>query len=229
VPGKGAFKRCVAKVTAQGSADDPRAVCATSGRRKYGAKRFAEMAAAGRRAAARRKNPVDAAIEAYEQFHGEEPSEILEFESVHHFPDTTSAIGDLKKLVIRLPKGRVSGNQYVELKGFGKAWLTEHPTMKQLYVEGGDQGLDLKVFGLSAKDPHETEYLGDLVTCEYFTRKVHLGKDGGTANYHHRFGKHELLLGDKKSELIKVGYHVPDEQLLFVGGGYTIPSEGIDG
>lgn len=57
-PPGSAFRRCVAKVSARGAAYDPKAVCAAAGRRKYGAKRFAEMAAAGRRAAAKRRARV---------------------------------------------------------------------------------------------------------------------------------------------------------------------------
>jgi hypothetical protein len=175
----------------------------------------------------KRKNPGDAAVEAFRDFHGRDPEEVIRFETVHHFPKRTAAIGDLVSLDIRIPAGRGARNRFVHLENFGEAWLTRHPKMKQLYVEGGDQSIDLDVFGLDDKDPHEVEYLGELVRCVYFTRKDHLGADGGEANYHHKFGKNELTL--KKTELIRVGYHVPDEQLLFVGGGYEIPSEGIDG
>jgi hypothetical protein len=50
-PPGSAFRRCVKSVSARGGAYDPRAVCAAAGRRKYGAKRYREMAAAGRRRA----------------------------------------------------------------------------------------------------------------------------------------------------------------------------------
>jgi hypothetical protein len=177
----------------------------------------------------KKKNPSeDAAAEAFREFHGHDAEEVITFETMHHFPRTTSAIGDLVRLIIRVPKERGwHSGKYVDMSDFGQAWLTEHPTMKQLYVEGGDQSLDLAEFGLDDNEPHEVEFLGELVRCEYFTDKSHLGKDGGEAVYHHKFGKNELTL--KKTELIRVGYHVPDEQILFVGGGYEIPAEGIDG
>lgn len=50
IPGS-AFKRCVARVAEKGGAYDPRAVCASVGRKKYGAKKFQAMAKAGRKRA----------------------------------------------------------------------------------------------------------------------------------------------------------------------------------
>lgn len=53
-PGDGSrFKKCVEEVAAKGGAYDPRAVCAAEGRKKYGAKKFAAMARAGKRRKAR--------------------------------------------------------------------------------------------------------------------------------------------------------------------------------
>jgi hypothetical protein len=48
--GKGTrFAKCVQAVTERGGAYDPQAVCAAAGRKKYGAKKMAAMARAGRR------------------------------------------------------------------------------------------------------------------------------------------------------------------------------------
>jgi hypothetical protein len=168
-----------------------------------------------------------AAAQAYKEFHGREADRISRFKSVHHFPKYTVALGDLIELQIRIPKGRVEGGRIVTLADFDGAWLTRHPRLKQLYVEGGDQSLDLAEFGLDPRDARERVFLGELTRCVYFTRKDHLGSEGGTANYHHRFGKNELTL--EKTELVQVSYHVPDEQLEFSGGTFEIPAEGIDG
>jgi hypothetical protein len=87
----------------------------------------------------------------------------------------------------------------------------------QLYIEGGDQSVDLRDFGI--KTPHEKEILGHVTDVWYFTTKDHLRpEDGGTAIYHHKFGK-------IKPTMI---YDVPNQLLEFAGGGYTIPDEGID-
>ncbi len=126
----------------------------------------------------------------------------------------------------------------MDLSDFGDAYLTEfvdpNPDpkskdheMKQLYIEGGDQSVDLDAFGLT--DEHELLFLGELVRCMYFTTKDHLGSEGGEANYHHKFGKKEHALGVSKTELIQVGYHVRDERLILYGGEYEILPEGIDG
>lgn len=45
----GRFAKCVKSVEARGGAYDARAVCAAAGRKKYGKKKFAAMARAGRR------------------------------------------------------------------------------------------------------------------------------------------------------------------------------------
>lgn len=45
----GRFPKCVESVEARGGAYDAKAVCAAAGRKKYGKKKFAAMAAAGRR------------------------------------------------------------------------------------------------------------------------------------------------------------------------------------
>ena len=50
VGGGGRFKKLVAELSKKG-AEDPKALAAAIGRRKYGKKRFQEMAAAGRRKA----------------------------------------------------------------------------------------------------------------------------------------------------------------------------------
>ena len=50
-----AFKRCVKAMAKKGGATSPSGVCATAGRKKYGKKKFQQMAIAGKRAAAKRR------------------------------------------------------------------------------------------------------------------------------------------------------------------------------
>ena len=62
------------------------------------------------------------------------------------------------------------------------------------------------------------EVLGEVRAVEYFTTKDHLGSEGGTAIYRHKFEK----------PYPELQYDVRNEQLIFSGGKYVILPEGID-
>lgn len=167
-----------------------------------------------RKNAGTKRNPVDVAEEVYEKFHGRPASKILKITEPVHVHSALSGIGDLKSLTIRHVGGRKK-----TILDFGRgAVLAQNEKRNQLFIRGGDQSVDLKVFGVE-KPYHEQEILGEVLSVDYFTRKDHLApEDGGTATYRHKFGR-------KKPTLI---YSTPDKLLSFAGGGYTIPDEGID-
>lgn len=167
-----------------------------------------------------------AALDAYREFHGREPGELLEFDQHWKHPGRTTALGKLEKLKVEIPAGRVRGSRIVTLSGFKGAMLTRHPREVQLYIEGGDQSVGLEEFGITWA-PHVDEFLGEVKEVTYFTTKDHLGKEGGTANYVHTFGRNEET--GEKTERPRLNYNVDNEQLTISGGGYTIPAEGIDG
>jgi hypothetical protein len=270
-PAGSAFKRCVAAVGAKGSAHDPRAVCASAGRKKYGAKRFQEMAAAGKRRAARanptgyfkteedaehfargirerggkatvgkeihkdytlytvtwkksKRNPAEAATEAFEEFHGHSPDETVEVTKQVHFHKHLAGAGQLRRLVVKGVDGQLH-----TISRFNGALLAFNEKKNQLFVEGGDQSINLEDFGIS--HPHELETLGKVIDLDYHTDKSHLGSEGGKAVYAHRFrttnqdGQHVTVTVARYPDLI---YRVLDQQLEFSGGSYTIKREGID-
>lgn len=218
-----AFKRCVAEVEAKGGAHDPRAVCAAAGRKKYGAKAFQAMAAAGKKRASKRKgNPAAEAAEAYKEFHGRPSGEVVTVKQKLHYHAHLAALGELRKIVVRaLDGGKVT------LSDFGSSILAENEAKNQMFVEGGDQSVDLEEFGIF--EPHEVETLGEVLEVAYFTTKDHLGKEGGTAIFFHETG--ETNEGGRRK---KVGwppdliYYVRDKRLVFSGGSYIIRAEGID-
>jgi hypothetical protein len=166
-----------------------------------------------------------AAIDAYRDFHGREPGELIEFDRPVKYPGRTTALGDLVKLKVKVPAGRLEGSRIVTLSNFKGALLTRHPREVQLYLEGGDQSVDLEEFGIL--EPHGIEFLGEVTEITYYTRKDHLGREGGEANYVHTFGRNEET--GEKTERPLLNYDVTNEQLIFAGGGYSIPAEGIDG
>lgn len=176
--------------------------------------------------ARKHSNPALAAIEGYEAFHGREPEEMVTVSRTVHFHKHLSGAGKLKRLVI-LP---VKGRRKVVLSGFGGALLAFNEARSQLFIEGGDQSVDVTVFGIN-ETPHELETLGQVKTIEYFTTKDHLGDEGGTATYVHKFrttnenGQHVTIRIARYPDLI---YRTLDQQLEFSGGSYTILPEGIN-
>jgi len=159
-------------------------------------------------------NPVPAAEERYQSFHGRPSERLVKVRTTLHTHDVLAGIGDLRKLRIKSK----NGHWKVTVK-FSKPYpiLSMNEAATQLYIEGGDQSVNLKDFGINTA--HEKEVLGEVTDVWYFTTKDHLRpEDGGTAVYHHKFGR-------IKPTMI---YDVPNELLEFAGGGYTIPDEGID-
>ena len=116
-----------------------------------------------------------------------------------------------------------------QVTGFGGAVLATNEDKTQLFIEGGDQALNLREWGI--RKPHEMETIGQLVGISYFTDKTHLGDEGGEAVYVHKMrttndnGKHVTVKIATYPDLI---YDVRNEQLLISGGSYEILREGIN-
>jgi hypothetical protein len=159
-----------------------------------------------------KRNPSAQSAEAYQDFHGRPSEEVVTVKTEVHYHKHLAACGELRKLVIK-PVGKLFS---VTLSGFKKALLAFNEKRTQLFIEGGDQAVDLRQFGI--KTPHEVETLGEVRVIEYFTIKDHLGDEGGKAVYVHKFHKpYPVLI-----------YNVLDQQLTFSGGSYKVLAEGID-
>jgi hypothetical protein len=171
-----------------------------------------------------KRNPASAAAKVYEDFHGFEPTEVVTVsKEVHHHAHLAS-LGEL----VQLDVWGVDGKGH-KITGFKDALLACNETRDQLFIEGGDQAINLADFGI--RKPHETETLGRVTNIGYQTNKTHLGDEGGEAVYVHRFratnqnGKHVVVKMTREPDLI---YDVRNEQLLFSGGSYEILREGIN-
>lgn len=171
-----------------------------------------------------KRNPAAAATEAFEEFHGHRPDETVEVRKQVHFHGHLAGAGQLRRLVVKGVDHRVHS-----ISGFKGALLAFNEEKTQLFIEGGDQALNLADFGIT--EPHEIETLGKVVDIDYATDKHHLGEEGGKAVYAHRFrttnqnGQHVTVTIARYPDLI---YRVRDEQLEFSGGSYQIKAEGID-
>jgi hypothetical protein len=136
----------------------------------------------------------------------------VKVEKTVHFHRHLAGAGELRKMFV-YPEGKLFR---VPMKDFNGALLAFNEKRNQLFIEGGNQAVNLKTFGI--KTSHEIEVLGELRIIEYYTRKDHLGKDGGTAVYVHKF----------RSPYPKLLYHTLDKRLEIAGGSYIVPDEGID-
>jgi hypothetical protein len=172
------------------------------------------------------RNPLDTSEDAYAGFHGEKPKGAVVVQERSHFHTHVWSIGKLVYLRIQLPPDRreVGLSNIVELEfdyeTAKPAFLTANEKRTQMFIDGGDQSVDLKTFGIDTRTAHEKELLGYLKNFGYFTDKKHLGSEGGRAIYKHK-------VGDEGGELPAVVYRVLDRKIEIVGGSYTIPNEGV--
>lgn len=209
------FDRCVRDVKARGGAMNAYAVCQKS---------------------VGRGNPADSAAEAFEGFHGFPPAEQVVIETSIHEHGFVWACGDLVYLLI-VPLGQETPegepDECVKLHRFGGAFVTANEARNQLFLDGGDQSIDLADFDLDPGQAHESEVIGKAVQVGYYTNKTHLGSQGGQALYEHTFGEARddfgghVWLGKQARPFVR--YDVVNELLYFDGGLYTIPDEGISG
>lgn len=170
------------------------------------------------------RNPASAAAEVFEEFHGFAPAEVITVTKQIHYHEHLAAAGKLTHLdVWGIDK------QGHRIAGFKGAVLAFNEQKNQLFVEGGDQTVNLSDYGI--RKAHELETLGQLTDIGYQTNKTHLGDEGGDAVYVHKFrstnenGKHVVVKIARYPDLI---YDVRNESLLFSGGSYEILAEGIN-
>jgi hypothetical protein len=165
-----------------------------------------------------KKNPDEvlldeAVVEATEGFHGTEAHELFDVTTRLRYHTELADLGELVSIEVEAETG-----DFVTLKNFDGARLAMDADRCQLYIEGGDQSVDLDAFGIRVK--HDKQVLGRIVKIVYFTTKHHLGSQGGTADYHHELaeegGRRPTLIYDQLNELLEIA-----------GGTYTIPDEGI--
>jgi hypothetical protein len=171
------------------------------------------------------RNPLDTAQSAYEGFHGEKSKRTIVVQEKRHYHTHVWALGPLVYLKVWLPSDRREPGlrNFVEIEfdyeGKNPVLVTANEKRNQMFFDGGDQSVDLKVFGVPP-EPHETVVLGEVSDAYYFTTKKHLGDQGGTAVYKHK-------LGEEGGELPTLIYHTLEKRMSLAGGSYTIPNEGV--
>jgi hypothetical protein len=233
-PAPGWFEQCVEAVTASGSVADPRAVCGAQEKKfKNPGKGKPRMITHRLKPGLKLANPIDQAAKRFEETHGRPPEVVIELVDEERYHSVLPAYGRLEWL-------RILAIDHTEVKlfDFGGAMLCENEqaaTRPQLFIEGGDQSVSLKQFGIDGE--HEREVLGAALEVAYKTQKDHLGASGGAgerAVHVHPFGSKRGMEDDdprKKngSRLPLIIYDVRNKKLHFAGGSYDLPEVGIRG
>jgi hypothetical protein len=200
------FDRCVKDVQRRGGAANAYAVCTAAG--------------------ARKRNPAAGAEAAFEEFHGHPSEELVTVKKRVHHHKYLAGAGELRWLRVR---SAVISGRVVRLQRFKGAILAFNEEKNQLFIEGGDQSVNLKDFGIT--EVHEVYTLGRILGIGYYTRKDHLGDEGGEALYEHEFrmtnrnSRHIVVKISRYPDLI---YYERNQELVFSGGSYEIRAEGID-
>jgi hypothetical protein len=209
--------------SAAGAEREVRSLYSKKGR--FGPKKPLSPRAWFRKEARNPRNPLDTSQAAYEGFHGEKSKRTIVVQDRRHFHTHVWALGPLVYLKVWLPSDRRKPGyrNFVEVEfdyeGKNPVLVTANEKRNQMFFDGGDQSVDLKVFSVPP-EPHETVVLGEVSDAHYFTTKKHLGNQGGTAIYKHK-------LGEEGGELPTLIYHTLEKRLSLAGGSYTIPNEGV--
>ena len=204
------FKACVRTMRRRPGVRSPKGLCATLGRRKYGAAGMARLASKGRRRRNQEDPEVEAAARLSEKFHGRPASKIRTVETLEYTPDTLADLGGLTELHVATPQGG-------RLLPFGHGVrLACTPDGQQLYIVGGDQELDLEALGLLDRANVE---VGELARVVYDTRK-------GFHNFERTHYVHDMGEG-RGGRRPTLGYDALNHQLFIVGGTYSVRPEGI--
>jgi len=191
---------------------------------------------------ARRKNPQDESDAMYEAFHGTPSTEQVIVEKEFHEHEHLAALGDLVECWIETPTRLLACIRFGERD---RPLLSSNEEGTQLFIEGGDQEVDLKVLGMNGENwVKDRMVLGCFAlpsaTLEYEQR------DGGNKVHHYHswniayltrkdFDQFEDVIyqhdlgepdeGERKNERREppyLEYEPRNSQLYVTGGQYHI-------
>ena len=177
-----------------------------------------------------RTNPDEAAAEAYRRFHGRPADKEIVIEEEVHYHKRLATIGVLAACVIDTPTGLQATINFDSEDGRPVPWLCMSEDGCQLFIEGGDQSIDLKSLEMDGKDWYkERMVLGTFAEPEsgrrfniaYITEKRF--DDFEVIRYEHDLGEPDE--GEPKShrrEAPTLEFEPINKKLFICGGQYKI-------
>ena len=169
-----------------------------------------------RGSARRNSNPSEtaAAGELSEQFHGRPPRTITDTTETRRERFALAQLGTLQELTVLRDNGQAARIEF----STKKPKLAVSPDGRQLYIEGGDQEIDLAELGITAAERRDHVELGALWKIVYRTAKGF--HDFEVTDYSHEFGEN----GGRLPTLV---YETLNNALYLTGGTYIVKPEGI--
>lgn len=162
-----------------------------------------------------RYNPEGEAADLYEEFHGKPADRVTEISGDMHVHAYLAELGDLVEM-------KVSTLSNLDLTlGFDKASpkLASSEDGTTLYIEGGDQSLDLKSIKMDGdKWIKDSMVIGVIREMTYRTEKS-FDKFESTDYFH--------KLGEETGVQPLLIYRPRDEKMEIMGGQYLVKSEGV--
>lgn len=190
----------------------------------------------------RRHNPESAAAELSEKFHGRPANELTRVIEFEHDDSEKTKLGDLVRLVIDTPTGKVVYLNFNLSKPSEIVNLSTRPVKgkngevigKQLYFVGGDQEVNLKALGMAG--PEWTRDRMELGRLHHFPKSANEGAivyrtkktmhNLKLTDYWHRPGE-ETIKAVGPAALPLVIYDLRNKHLELAGGQYYIDAPGI--
>jgi hypothetical protein len=162
------------------------------------------------------RNPESSAAALYEEFHGKPPGETLEIVTEKHEHDWLVQLG----VLVELKVATVSNlDASIRFTGKDAPQLCSSEDGRQLYIEGGDQALDLEKFRMAGKKwLKDSMVIGVLGEVTYQTQKGF--QKFKLTDYYHK-------LGEESGVQPHLLYSPRDKLLSVSGGQYEVRPEGI--
>jgi hypothetical protein len=161
---------------------------------------------------------LNLASQVSEGFHQRPVKEIIDQEDELFIHTALAKLGDMVSIKVKLITGGVAEIQF-DPNTATCPMLCSDPEARQLYLEGGDQSVNLSDMGFDgAMADKDKVKLGTITEITYRTEKSFDNFE--QVDYFHKLGEESGV----KPDLI---YDTHNEYLMIVGGDYTIEDRGI--
>ena len=169
--------------------------------------------------AKRRRNPEDAADEFFEKFHGVPPTETVLIENELHYHEHVAGLGRLTEVWIETESGLLA---HITFDPEQMPYLSSSEDGKQLFIDGGDEELDLKGLKMDGE-----EWVRDRMVIGRFAAPDGKRKHNITYQTRKEFDKFELIdyqhdLGEETGLRPMLEYEPRNQKLYISGGQYRI-------